>query len=276
MKKNKKKIIVGAGFSASITKLFLNDSSRVVSLLDDAILSEEKFIRRKEIECNKLFAKKSYSYGTLKYFLKNSILHDRLTLSGNSSVWGGKIDIKNIKNRDIEFFKKKNILFKKISYDNTGTISSNKNIYQLQNFKEKILQVTDLPIKVENGYVYNFYVKNKKIFIRVINNKYKKLKTIKADKLFLCVGSVQLIDLLFRSKYLKNGDIIEYTEFKHQFKLKFIYSGFEKKSVTVRYHISRAIGHYFGIQFYSYILNFLNLFHFALIKFFIIKNGNSN
>ena len=271
MKKHKKKIIVGAGFSAAITNLYLNNSSRVISLLDDSILSEDKFIRRKEIECNKLFAKKSYSYGTLKYFLKNSILHDRLAFSGNSSVWGGKIDVKSIKYKDREFLKKKNILFKKISFADTGTISNNKNIHQLQNLEEKILQVTDLPIKIENGYVLNFFVKNNKIFITIINNKYKKLKTIKADKLFLCVGSVQLIDLLFRSNYLKNGDIIEFTEFKHQFKLKFVYSNFQKNSVTVRYHISRAIGHYLGIQFYSYLLKFFKFIPLCIDQIFYYK-----
>ena len=271
MKKNKKKIIVGAGFSAAITNLYLNNSSKVISLLDDSILSEDKFVRRREIECNKLFAKKSYSYGTLKYVLKNSILHDRLTFSGNSSVWGGKIDIKSIDYKDREFFKKKNILFKKISYSNTGTISNNKNIYQLQNLKEKIFQITDLPIKVENGYVLNFYIKNNKIFLTIKNNKYNKLRTIRTDKLFLCVGSVQLIDLLFRSNYLKNGDIIEFTEFKHEFKLKSVYSNFQKNSVTVRYHISRAIGHYLGIQFYSYLLKIFKFVPLCIDQIFYYK-----
>jgi len=51
------------------------------------------------------------------------------------------------------------------------------------------------------------------------------------------------------SKFIKYGDLIEFSEFRHVFKFKFIFSKFEKKAIVVRYHISRAIGHYFGIQF---------------------------
>ena len=67
-------VIVGAGFSAALTHLYLNKSHRIISLLNDKTIKDIDFIRRKEIECNKLFSKKSYSYGTLRYFLKNSIL----------------------------------------------------------------------------------------------------------------------------------------------------------------------------------------------------------
>ena len=159
MIKQKKNIIIGAGFSAAITKLYLGKFSRIFSLQNDLIIKKSDLIRRKEIECNKLFAKKSYSYGTLNYILKNSILHDRLTLSGNSSVWGGKIDLTDINHKDQIFFKKNNFFFKKLSYDETGTISNNKNIYQIQNYQNKILQITDLPIKINNGYLLSFIIK---------------------------------------------------------------------------------------------------------------------
>jgi len=271
MIKQKKNIIIGAGFSAAITKLYLGKFSRIFSLQNDLIIKKSNLIRRKEIECNKLFAKKSYSYGTLNYILKNSILHDRLTLSGNSSVWGGKIDLTDINHKDQFFFKKNNFFFKKLSYDETGTISNNKNIYQIQNYQNKILQITDLPIKINNGYLLSFIIKKKKIFLRIKDNYDNKFRVIKADKLFLCVGSIQLLDLLYRSKYINHRDKIEFTESKHEFKLKYVYSKFEKKGTTVRYHISRAIGHYLGIQFYSFILKIFKFIPICIDQIFYYK-----
>ena len=35
-------------------------------------------------------------------------------------------------------------------------------------------------------------------------------------------GVIQLLDLLYRSKFLNNNDVIELSEFKHEFKLKLI------------------------------------------------------
>ena len=42
--------------------------------------------------------------------------------------------------------------------------------------------------------------------------------------ILLCVGSIQILDILFRSGYLKNNDIIEFSEFKHEFKFRFFNS----------------------------------------------------
>ena len=58
-----------------------------------------------------------------------------MTLGGNSSIWGGKVDLTNINKKDKVFFKNKKIFFKKLSYEDTGTISNNNNIYQIQNYQ---------------------------------------------------------------------------------------------------------------------------------------------
>jgi len=270
LKRNNLIFIIGGGFSAAIAYLYLGKLSKIISF-SNILLNKKEFIRRKTIECNKLFAKKSYSIGTLNFVLKNTILHDRMTLNGNSSVWGGKIDLANFNKKDIEYFQKKKIFFKKLSYKNTGTVSNNDNIHQIQNSQQEILKVTDLPILFKNGLLLDFYSKNKQIFLRILFDKNNKIKIVKVNKLILCVGSIQLLDLLYRSKFIKHGDLIEFSEFRHVFKFKFIFSKFEKKAIVVRYHISRAIGHYFGIQFYSFVLKFLKFLPFCIEQIFYFK-----
>ena len=97
IKLNKKKtFIIGGGFSAALGSLYLGKLASVISFENQPLLDEKEFVRRKKIECNKLFAKKSFSIGTLNFNLNNAILHDRMVSTGNSSVWGGKIDLSNI------------------------------------------------------------------------------------------------------------------------------------------------------------------------------------
>lgn len=268
---NKKTFIIGGGFSATIASLYSGKFVNVISFRNNSLFDGMEFLRRKEIECNKFFSKKSSSIGTLNFKLNNSILHDRMVQTGNSSVWGGKIDLSNLDKKDIKFLEKKNIYFRKISYDNTGTISNNQNIYQIQNSKGKIFESTDIITKSHKGMLINFFSKNKKIFLKIKLEKNSKIKIIKSDRLILCVGSVQLLDLLYRSNLIKNGDKIELSEFKHKFKFKSIYSKYEKKAVVVRYHISRAIGHYFGIQFYSLFLKFFKFVPFCIDQIFYFR-----
>jgi len=86
--KKKPIFIIGGGFSAAIAYLYLGKLSKIISF-NNILFNKKELIRKKAIECNKLFAKKSYSFGTLNFVLKNTTLHDRMALNGNSSVWGG-------------------------------------------------------------------------------------------------------------------------------------------------------------------------------------------
>ena len=59
--------------------------------------------------------------------------------------------------------------------------------------------------------------------------KFKKgIKIISVNKVVLCLGSIQLLDLLFRSKLIKNGDVIEFSEYKHKFKFKTIFQNLKR------------------------------------------------
>tara|TARA_B110000027_G_scaffold132408_1_gene158515 strand:- start:3459 stop:4520 length:1062 start_codon:yes stop_codon:yes gene_type:complete len=262
-----KNIIIGAGFSAAITKLLVGNNSKIIGSYGKSNLQNENLIRRKSVETNKLFSSKAYSYGTLNFNLKNGSLHDRLIFGGNSNIWGGQINMKNIPKKLIQFLKKKNIHFKKLTFKNTGTCSNNNYISQLQNEKEQILTIKDLPILIEDGYMINFFNKKNKLYISIKKSNNNQLKIISVKNIFLCAGNIQILDILYRSGYLKNNDIIEFSEFKHEFKFKFLNSKFNKKTVTVRYLFSRALGHLLGIQSFS---TFLKIFNFVPI--FIDQN----
>ena len=161
-KTQKRVVIAGGGFSAAIAGLFIKEKTKIITFKNNDLLNSNEFTRRKEIECNKLFAKKSLSVGTLNFNLKKIILHDRMVFSGNSSVWGGKINLSNINKKDIGYLQNKKIYFKKLSFKETGTISNINNIYQIQNLNKKILSISDIPIKFENGLLLNFLNKKKK------------------------------------------------------------------------------------------------------------------
>ena len=111
LKKKKPIFIIGGGFSAAIANLYLDKVSKIISFNNNILFNKKEFIRRKSIECNKLFVKKSHSFGTLNFSLRNTILHDRMMLSGNSDIWGGKVDLTNINRKDRNFFKKKKHFF---------------------------------------------------------------------------------------------------------------------------------------------------------------------
>jgi len=269
-----KNIIIGAGFSAAVTKILIGKDARIIGSLDHINAKNKNLLRRKSIECNKIFSKKTFSYGTLDFNLKNGKLHDRLTLGGNSSIWGGKINLKKIPTKIIKLFKKKKIFFKKLSFNTTGTISNNKNISQLQIKSGEILQTQHLPIKIQNGYLESFFINKNKIYIIIKNSKNLKSQKINVKNLFLCIGSVQLLDLLYRSKFLKEKDIIEFSEFYHKYKWNFINSPFKKNATTVRYHFCRALGHFFGIQSFSKFLKLLKFIPICVDQNFYKKKLN--
>ena len=270
-----KKLIIGSGFSAVITKMLLGKGSKIIGSIDHQIPENSNFLRRKSLEVNKFFSKKALSYGTLKFNLRSGKLHDRLIIGGNSNIWGGHINIKRIKTSFFEVFRFYNIIFQPLSYKTTGTVSNNKNIYQLQSSDFNIFKVQDLPFKIKNGYVKKFYINKKKIYVELINSNFK-VEKIQIKKLYLCIGTIQLIDLLYRSNFLYEGDSIQFSEFEYNLKFKLFNSKFSKKIVTIRYHFSRAIGHLFGIQHYSKFFKYFSFLPFYIDQNFLKKKNTYN
>ncbi len=264
MKKNNfKNIIVGTGFSAAISKLIIGKDSLVIGNYDHKIfLNNKDFFRRENIECNKLFSKKVFSFGSLNFTLFKGVFHDHFGIGGNSNIWGGHINLKKFSSKKLYSFERKGINFQKLDFKTTGTKTNNLKIKQMQNKKNKILNIDDFNIKIKNGFIHYFYSKNGSIFLGIQYPHKKKINEIKVKRIFLCTGAIQLLDLLYRSKLLKDGDLIQFSEFEHKFILKFTFSKFEKNCTTIRYHISRSIGHFLGFQYFS---NFLKLLKFLPI-----------
>ena len=66
---------------------------------------------------------------------------------------------------------------------------------------------------------------------------------------------------------MKEGDVIEFSEFKYSLKFKFFNSELSNKEVIIRYHFSRALGHLLGIQSYTKYLKF-----FKFVPFYVDQN----
>lgn len=227
----------------------LGEDSKIFGLKNANKL--KRLIRRKNLEYNKLYQKKTFSYGSLVFELKNTTFQDRLIIGGNSEIWGGKINIKGFSSNIIKILSKK-INFRKLSYKITGTVSNKRDIFQMQNKEGKIISSSDFNFNIKNSYLKTFKIKKKKI---LLNFQKKKIST---NSLYICVGVIQLLDLLYRSNFLRENDQIELSEFYSEFKFNTIYSKMSNKFTIQRFLLSRAIGHYLGVQHYSKFLKFFD------------------
>lgn len=241
-------IIIGGGFSASIARIFIRRSVEVISPSKVVREPGNKFTENSRFETNKFFGKKAFSYTALRYTFKLGRLHDRLILGGNSNIWGGFIDTSRISTLVIKYLNKKGIFLKKLSFYETGSISSNKNIYQLQDSNGNILDTSKFLGSHQNYFLDSFFNMNDKVRLNLVSESGS--KTIFAKKIILCVGVTQIIDLLYRSDALKEGSTITLSEFSYILKPKLTFSPFkfQKNSVVIRFLFFRAIMHYFGIQ----------------------------
>jgi len=264
-------IIIGAGFSAGIVKALFNKKIKIIGCLNHSFLSKF-YLRRKLLECNKLFALKSYSYGTIKFNTKKIKLHDRLIVNGNSDVWGGHINLKSVSSTILKLFKKNYISAEKLCFNKTGTISNNNDILQLQSNNGEIIKAKQFFGKVYNGYLDRFIVENNEIFIFIKkNNSFYK---IKVKNLFLCIGTVQLIDLLYRSKYIFDNDTIKLSEFYSKYEYSFSRSIKKTNNTIIKYRFSRAVGHFLGTGSFAKFLKILNFIPVYIEQIFYKKKIN--
>lgn len=270
-----KKIIVGAGFSAAITKILIGKKVNIFGTHNHNFLKKNFFFRRKCLDSNKFFKKKIYSYGSLNFDLKKGKMHDRLIIGGNSTIWGGHINLRNISNKMLSIFKIYKVVFKKLSFKNTGTISNNKDIYQAQTLNGKILESQNLYKNIKNAYILNFFIKRKKIFVNIMTSERGRIQKFHVSKLFLCLGTIQFLDLLYRSNFIKENDLIELSEFSHKFKFTLLSNAITNKNATIiRYKFSRAVGHFLGIQSFSKYLKILNFLPVCIDQCFYKKKKN--
>tara|TARA_Y100001970_G_scaffold33872_1_gene42092 strand:- start:7520 stop:8560 length:1041 start_codon:yes stop_codon:yes gene_type:complete len=243
-------VIIGSGFSALATFLKFKKYNPIVITATHRPYPNLQIRNRRILNTNKIFSNKAKSSGTLLYNLKNKTkLHDRLSVGGNSNIWGGFINISSTNREAINQFKKIGISFDKLIQKHNGYLSNNNNIRQLRDLNNKILDTSNFLKNFIPGFVETIEFKNQLIKINYFSNNYK-MESLIASKLFLGISFPQLIDLLYRSKILTQNFRLTLSEFEHKFIIN------NQNSITIKsdndliikYDFIRAFKHFFGLQ----------------------------
>ena len=259
-------MIVGGGFAAGIASLILGDKADVITPVDNTLQLNNYYIRRPALEFNKFFSKNAKSFGALEVSLKNGVLHDRLTLGGNSSVWGGFVDEREIPGVVRALLKGRGVHMVPLGLELTGSASNMESISQFQSKSGQVFDAAQILKPSVNGYLDSFVAVGSSINLNVYSSVMQGFsstenysESILTDKLILCVGVVQLIELLYKSKLLHEGDKISFSEFNCRFQFS---SSIVKKGAndgcTIQYTVGRAIWHALGIRKYSKVMRMLD------------------
>jgi hypothetical protein len=256
-------VIVGGGFSAFTAKLFIGRKSRIYTA-KYARPRRGDYIQHKFFNVKKLFFTGSPSIGFLKSHLKKTFLHSILYPGGNTNIWGGFINIRNLSKSLIDLLYTQNIFLNRLSPNSSGSVSNNSDIFQLIDRNKNVLNVGSRLGAYNDVYFDSFRIERNTLRLFFYNVAGHRV-SITTNKLTLCIGFTDLLDLLYRSGFLKNGDKFELSEFKYsvKFRLGFIFSRFRPTSSTIlRYDLSRALNHLLGYQrrfFLSFLFKFFPL-----------------
>jgi hypothetical protein len=260
-------LIVGGGFSSLIASIILDSkgiSFDIISLHTNSLEIKSSLIRRKNVEFNKIFSRKSFSLGTIYPNLKLIKLHDRLIHGGNSKIWGGFCDIGKISESAIDLLKKNSIDLKKISFINTGSWSHNPNILKLT-YQDRTLDASRFlkNKSIIDGYLLRIKNSNDgtlEVISEIFTNGESEIVNKNYESIILAIGPLQLLDILVRSKFISDTFNISLTEFKHKFVFsfdKFLHFK-ERNSNSISYSFPGIIMHILGLQKLHRFLKFLN------------------
>lgn len=258
-----KKIIIGGGFSSFAVHAYVKDC-----IVCSSDINQTNYKLRNNISINKLFHNFK-SYGSLIFNIKQVKLHDYPLVGGNSNLWGGYI-FNDIPKQFISFLKKNNIYLQKLSFPKTGSCS-NKNINQLRqnNFTLNIRKQKHI---TKNHFIHLIECHDNKIFI--YTDELNKIEV--TDNLYLTCGVVQLLDLLYRSKFIKDKSTISLDEYQYSWRLAFTfkknYFNYKKNETVIRHNLLVAIKHYLGIQKNFNITRLFNNFPVYIDQVFEKKN----
>ena len=105
-------LIIGSGFSALVSYLRLKKFNPLVISTNINTFNDNFLKRRKNLDTNKFFSKKSKSFGNFEYQIPHNIkFHDRNSFGGNTNIWGGFINIENLSNKFIKLSRYKLIFY---------------------------------------------------------------------------------------------------------------------------------------------------------------------
>jgi len=261
-----KTIIIGGGFSALMAKLLLGDRPlQVISAIskpksDRTSASDQRSVRRPALEINKLLSPaKALSLGTLQNKLPKGLLHDRLAHGGNSQIWGGFCNAAHLSRELIELLASHHISLEPLCFTKTGSMSNLAGLSQLTQENGSILNAAHiLDSSITDAYVAKCCAPNPEYIEITLGNQ---ASPIISKQVILAVGTVQLIDLLYRSGIICDGDKLSLTEFEHNLRLITTLSPDQlpEDNCIIRYSLIRAIYHALGVQRIPSWLNRLKL-----------------
>lgn len=243
-------IIVGTGFSGMVAYLCLKGSAAIFG----ATSGIKTRFRNQGFGYNKILGIKGNSYTKLRSRLKQSYLHDRLVQGGNGTIWGGFINLDGMPAKQIELLEMAEVVCKPLTYSATGSVSVGSNIGQLQFENGQTLNPADVINEFRKGFLERFEVladgSLKLYWAGQSDNLTEVVTPTECRKLILAVGVVQLIDLLYRSGFLNEGDAVELSEFKYELRITAKNSSAMDGAHTIRIAILRGLLHHLGIQYY--------------------------
>lgn len=242
-----KEIIVGGGFTALIAKIYFVDAL-LLTLKDGAHdFIDDGLMRRRTLELNKFFSAKAISIGVLRFSSKINF-HDRVKLGGNSEVWGGFVNVEVLNGAILKRLMSSRISVQALSYD-TNNVYSKTKYAQFESYSNTRLNAADYlspdifgylsKIESVNTYPRLHYKKPK-------SSKYQcsDINYIDCKKVLLCIGVVQILDLLYASSMVKSGDVIELDEFMISYSF-----GFQSESKNcINYNFIGVMLHLFGVK----------------------------
>ena len=196
-------LIIGSGFSALCSYLMLKKFNTKILHYTKVNSNPNFLINRDNLNSNKLFSKRSISFGNINYKLHYNIkIHDRLIGGGNTNIWGGFINIENIPDNYLKIFNQNSINFQKLKLETNGYKTNNSSIRQLRDKNNNILNSELFLKNCIHGFLHSFKVEENKIILKIFDQKENNFTFLNTKKLILAISFPQLIDLLFRSKFL--------------------------------------------------------------------------
>ncbi len=234
-----KTAIVGGGFSAfSVSKSIDCAHEILTPYICPAGVSQ--------FQSNKLMSRNCGTNLTLCLESQRIRLHDRVILGGNSKIWGGFIDVELTHPMALENLKAYGVEVIKLGIDETGSTSNRVQICQLQR-NGRILDVSEL-LRVDfDEHIDNFYLSGSNIVLKSSVSGFAK----KYEKVYLCVGILQLIEILVNAKLILDEDVISLEEFEHKLSFHlgspYIFD-LNYDGCVIRYGLARAVSHYIGYQ----------------------------
>lgn len=251
-----KPIIIGTGFSGLIVYLFLGKKAIVYGINLKYLTTNKKNV----FLLNKIFGPKAKSQTMLSNKLVNINLHDRLISGGNGTIWGGFFLDEGLNEYERKLFTQEGICLIELSYKTTGSFSPNKKIKQLQNINKKIINPSDYIDINENKYLRQIEVtREKSIKCYWLTEDGKHSITFHSEYLFLAIGVVQLIDLLYKSKFINENDVLKMNEYSYSVKIIFKFNSKKNESEVIRFSFIRGILHFLGINFYPKFISYFDL-----------------